>query len=461
MKKLFSMLLVCVLVATMLSGVTVFAEALPVTVDSVDGSWANATWDAATSILTNVDGGYAFKATISSGKATLSAASATLITAASVTVPTSFTVGETTYPVVAVNGYLLTGGLTPAVTTTDVKTVVLPEGLTTINANAFRSLTGLSTINLPSTLTSIGGYAFAGAGLTSVTIPGTVTTFGTYVFSGCASLLEITFEEGIATIPDRTCNSCSALTTVNIPSTVTTIKAYSFYNCKFIESFGAEISEDVWDLSHVTSMGQEAIYVNNTGWTGELILGISSITKQMIRGTGLDKITFVNPVTSINADNVFYTMANLRTLVFEQGPAPTAIKSTWSAKLTPALTIIYPDDQMDSFKAANFGTTKIAAVMSFGGYIGSVVAGAEGGYDVTYAVANYKAKNVDKAIIALFNGDDMVGAKVVDATVGTTLTTVNVPVTGTVTSAKIFLLDGFGNLKPAYVNDTYTVADIG
>lgn len=53
----------------------------------------------------------------------------------------------------------------------------------------------LKTIVLPNSVTSIGSNTFYGCGsLTSVTIPNSLTSIGNYVFSGCTSLTSIIFE---------------------------------------------------------------------------------------------------------------------------------------------------------------------------------------------------------------------------------------------------------------------------
>ena len=55
----------------------------------------------------------------------------------------------------------------------------------------------IKTLVLPDGMTSIGFYAFSGcSGLTSVTIPDGVTTIGNYAFSYCSGLTEITIPEG-------------------------------------------------------------------------------------------------------------------------------------------------------------------------------------------------------------------------------------------------------------------------
>lgn len=50
----------------------------------------------------------------------------------------------------------------------------------------------MKSINIPNSITSIGDFAFYGcSGLTSITIPNSVTSIGDYAFNGCSGLMEI------------------------------------------------------------------------------------------------------------------------------------------------------------------------------------------------------------------------------------------------------------------------------
>ena len=73
-----------------------------------------------------------------------------------------------------------------------VTSVIIPEGVTAIGANAFKDCTALTNITIPDSVTSIGNYAFRGcSSLTSVTIPDSVTSIETEAFYGCYKLVEV------------------------------------------------------------------------------------------------------------------------------------------------------------------------------------------------------------------------------------------------------------------------------
>ena len=76
----------------------------------------------------------------------------------------------------------------------NLKTIVIPEGVTFIGDRAFDGCTGLTSINIPEGVTSIGQCAFSYcSSLTSITIPESVTSIGNYAFDECTSLKTINY----------------------------------------------------------------------------------------------------------------------------------------------------------------------------------------------------------------------------------------------------------------------------
>jgi len=72
---------------------------------------------------------------------------------------------------------------------------------------SFDGCSGLTSITIPNSVTTIGGYAFYGCtGLTSVIIPNSVTTIEHYAFSGCSGLPSITIPNSVTTIGDNAFN---------------------------------------------------------------------------------------------------------------------------------------------------------------------------------------------------------------------------------------------------------------
>ena len=82
-----------------------------------------------------------------------------------------------------------------------------------IDVIAFGSCTNLTSITIPSSITSIGDQAFAYcSSLTSITIPNSVTTIGNSAFRGCTSLTNITIPNSVTTIGSFAFDGCTSLT---------------------------------------------------------------------------------------------------------------------------------------------------------------------------------------------------------------------------------------------------------
>ncbi|MBQ6165630.1 MAG: leucine-rich repeat protein [Clostridia bacterium] len=72
---------------------------------------------------------------------------------------------------------------------TQIKSVVIENGVTGIGESAFSGCSILTSVTIPGSVTSIGSYAFYGcSSLESVTIPGSVTSIGYRAFYNCSSL---------------------------------------------------------------------------------------------------------------------------------------------------------------------------------------------------------------------------------------------------------------------------------
>ncbi len=115
--------------------------------------------------------------------------------------------------------------------------LIIPSGVTLIGSSAFSGCSSLTSLTLPSGITSIGDYAFDGcSGLTSLTIPSGVTSIGYSAFSGCSSFTSLTLPSGITSIGDYAFEGCSSLTSLTIPSSVTFIGYNAFCDCRGLTS---------------------------------------------------------------------------------------------------------------------------------------------------------------------------------------------------------------------------------
>jgi len=84
---------------------------------------------------------------------------------------------------------------------------------------------------IPSSVGTIGAYAFSNSGLTSITIPAGVSNIEDGAFAWCESLTSITIPSSVTYIGDRAFAGCSSLTSITIPSSVTYIGYGAFDRC--------------------------------------------------------------------------------------------------------------------------------------------------------------------------------------------------------------------------------------
>ncbi|MBR1820861.1 MAG: leucine-rich repeat domain-containing protein [Clostridia bacterium] len=118
-----------------------------------------------------------------------------------------------------IDGYpVRTIGLNAFSSRYEVETVILPEGLTALDKNAFRYCPGLTRVELPSTLQTIGDHAFyLCEGLTEIVIPEGVTEIGLRAFQGCKQLRKVTLPKSLKTISNYTFFECHKSLTIYAP----------------------------------------------------------------------------------------------------------------------------------------------------------------------------------------------------------------------------------------------------
>lgn len=117
-----------------------------------------------------------------------------------------------------------------------VKSVYIPEGITTIGASAFHGCKSLNSITLPQSLRTIGDYTFKSCkGLYHIVLPASLLALGKGAFSG-SNLTSITIPEGIVCIPDEAFKNCKSLAQISLPNSTQNIGKEAFSGCKSIEN---------------------------------------------------------------------------------------------------------------------------------------------------------------------------------------------------------------------------------
>ena len=191
-------------------------------------------------------------------------------------------------------------------------------------------LSNIKTVNIASSVTTIGKRAFSGCEiLTSITIPDSVTTIGDNAFYDCASLTSVTIPDSVTTIGDSAFYNCTNLTNIKVasdnkyysndsygvlfnkdktkliqyptgnartsyktPDSVTSISGYAFYNCDSLTS--------VTIGNSVTTIGRYAFYDCNSLTSVTIGNSVTTIDNSAFYNcTNLTSVTIGNSVTTI------------------------------------------------------------------------------------------------------------------------------------------------------------------
>jgi len=274
-------------------------------------------------------------------------------------------IGELTFtPLSGGYGYEVSGATSRAAN------IVIPSSYNGMPVTAFAyggfiSLTNLTSIYIPSTVTDIYQNPFNGsdnlisieidpanpiyrsegnciiqrsnntviAGCAGSIIPSGVTSIGPYAFANCINLENIDFPESLTTIGASAFALCSSLRIIDIPANVTSIGQFAFSYCSNVESLTiANPSTNIGMIAftNLTSLTSVSLPNGITTIGSGMFLGCNSLTSITIptsvtsigesafeRCTGLSGIIIPSNVNSIAA-SVFYGCSNLRRIVVQE-----------------------------------------------------------------------------------------------------------------------------------------------
>ena len=101
----------------------------------------------------------------------------------------------------------------------------------------YSGCTGLTAVNIPNSVNSIGDDAFSRCNtLTSITIPGSVKSIGNNAFYRCSGLTSAVIYDGVISLGNFVFAYCSNLSSVTISNSVESIGSYAFENTPWLNS---------------------------------------------------------------------------------------------------------------------------------------------------------------------------------------------------------------------------------
>ena len=110
------------------------------------------------------------------------------------------------------------------------------NGVTKIGNYAFSRCSGFATVNIPTSVTSMGGYTFASGSTIATANVNCVGSLGGYAFESCTNLSQLTIGEKVTNIGNRAFKGCTSLKNVTIPNNVTSISDAAFQECTSLSS---------------------------------------------------------------------------------------------------------------------------------------------------------------------------------------------------------------------------------
>lgn len=129
----------------------------------------------------------------------------------------------------------------------------IPSSVTCIEENSFERCSKLTSIIIPDGVLTINGCAFEEcSNLVSVTIPNSVTSIGGSAFAWCENLTSIIIGNGVVSIGNSAFCNCPNLRSITIPNSVTSIGSSVFINCYRLSS--VSIGESVTCIKGNTFM---------------------------------------------------------------------------------------------------------------------------------------------------------------------------------------------------------------
>ena len=282
---------------------------------------------------------------------------------------------------------------------TTLKSIVIPEGVTLIENEAFKDCKSLEAVSLPNSLERIYPFAFRNSNISSISIPVGVKYISEDVFDGCNNLSTITVSNGNTKYDSR--DNCNALieTATNtilrgssstvIPNSVTTIGRNAFRGSKIakivipasVKNIGQWAFQDCKSLTTVVCKSKSVIDVSG-----------------LLPFDPLPNATLYVPAESIEAykaANEWSKFSNIQPLPYADINITAAGKTTYCSSYALDFTNV---EGVKAYLALGFspstGVVFLTRVNKIPAGVGFMIFGKEGQYEVPFCETDITYANL-------------------------------------------------------------------
>ena len=147
----------------------------------------------------------------------------------------------------------------------EIKTVIISDGVTKIGAYAFSNLIFLENVTIGNSVTSIGEEAFSACvfSLKEITIPDSVTYIGRSAFELCKELRDVVVGDSVSIIENYAFYGCNSLETLTLPESLTDVGFAAFYGCRIKDIYYGG-TEKQWNSISINWSEDEHGWNNNS-----------------------------------------------------------------------------------------------------------------------------------------------------------------------------------------------------
>ena len=202
------------------------------------------------------------------------------------------------------------------------RTINLPNNITSIGNCAFEFCYNLRELSIPDSVSCIGEKAFSNCqSIKEIKIPQGVTKIENQTFLGCASMESVILPQGIIHITEGAFDTCMKLKSVVIPNTVTTIEFGAFIKCYSLSSIDVALDNPVYTsvdgVLYTKNLTELVAYpAGKTDKTFSVPQGVTKIFKYAFTyNQNLDTLDLPKSLKTIN--NLFLYETLIKTINYE------------------------------------------------------------------------------------------------------------------------------------------------